>query len=123
MLRFACGCGPRLAPNPQAGGPGPLRPGASGEHCFCRNNAAAAAIATMPAPANIPTAAAIGRSPPMSNWNIFTAAGRARRARQMLSMDGGHLYELTITRISIGDEGGVYGPGFGDTKDRSSASD
>ena len=73
-------------------------------------NAAAAAIPAMPAPGEHPDARRDRKvTPDVELEYLYAQLIERGRARQVLSLDGGDLYELTVRRVRIGDDDRVYG--------------
>ncbi len=72
-------------------------------------NAAAAAIPAMPAPGAHPDARRDRKvTADVELEYLYAQLIERGRARQVLSLDGGDLYELTVRRIGIDDDDRVY---------------
>jgi len=81
-------------------------------------NAAAAADPTTPRPGEHPDFRRDhDRTADIELDYLYEQLWTRGHARQVLSLDGGHLYELTVTRIEIAGEDGLYA--FVSTKPRS----
>jgi hypothetical protein len=80
------------------------------DHVIIAVNAAGAAIPHVPAPGDYPDRRRdLDATADVELDYLYRQLVERGHARQVLSMDGGHLVELTVTRVAIAGDDAVYG--------------